>query len=97
MPDIGQNHEIWSESGPYGSVRADTLPESTPYGLGCLQNASSPPKSLRKSKIPGIPGFRDFCGFLLIIPYFPDLLAVHFLYSEGIQELGTIFTRLQTR
>ena len=34
MPDFGQNHEIWSESGPYGSVCADTHPFRIPYGLG---------------------------------------------------------------
>ena len=32
--------EIWSESGPYGSDRTHTPPESIPYGLGCLWNAS---------------------------------------------------------
>ena len=40
MPDFGQNHENWSESGPYGSVLAHTHPFRIPYGLGCLWDAS---------------------------------------------------------
>ena len=41
---INPNHGIWSKPGPYGSVRADTPPESIPYGLGCLLYASRLPK-----------------------------------------------------
>ena len=40
MPDFGQNHENWSESGPYGSVWDDTPPESIPRGLGSLWDTS---------------------------------------------------------
>jgi len=34
------NREHWSEPGPYGSVRADTPPESIPQSPGCIQNST---------------------------------------------------------
>ena len=69
MPDFGQNHENWSESGPYGSVWDDTPPESIPYGLRCLPYASGtskPHKNQKKLEIrenPGIPLFSPIPRF----------------------------------
>ena len=68
MPDLGQNHGIWSESGPYGSVRADTQPESIPYGLGCLWDASRPPKTTKKQKIKEIREIGENPGISLFSP-----------------------------
>ena len=51
-----QNHQKWTESGPYGSVWADTCAESIPRALGSLWDASRPLKRPQKSKNPGFGG-----------------------------------------
>ena len=63
MADFGQNHGIWSESGPYGSVLAHTHPFRIPYGLGCLWDASRPPKPPKNPKIKEIVEIREFPCF----------------------------------
>ena len=56
--NLDKNHEIWSESGPYGSVRAHIQPESIPQGLGSLWDTSRALTPLRKIQISGISGIR---------------------------------------
>ena len=68
--NLDKNHEIWSESGPYGSVRAHIQPESIPQGLGSLWDTSralKPPEKIKN------PGFRGLGEIPPIPPYFPGL------------------------
>ena len=51
-----QNHQKWTEPGPYGSVWADTCTESIPRALGSLWDASRALKRPQKSKNPGFGG-----------------------------------------
>ena len=59
MPDLAQNHEILSESGPYGSVWAHIQPESIPQGLGSLWDTSRALKPREKIKIVGFQGLGE--------------------------------------
>ena len=51
-----QNHQKWTEPGPYGSVWADTCTESIPRALGSLWDASRALKRPQKSPNPGFGG-----------------------------------------
>ena len=69
MPDLEENHEKWSESGPYGSVRADNLPESIPQGLGSLWDTSRTPKRQKSDKKLRFSGFRRISRYFPLFPY----------------------------
>ena len=51
-----QNHQQWTEPGPYGSVWADNCAELLPPALGGLWDASRIPKPSKNQKIPGFRG-----------------------------------------
>ena len=70
MPELDENHEHLSESGPYGSVRAHIQPESIPRGQGSLWDTSRALKPPGKIKIVGI---RRLAEIPPIRPYFPGL------------------------
>ena len=57
--DLDRYHEIWSASGPYGSVQAHILPEWIVQGLGSLWDTSRALKMLGKSKNRGIRGLEE--------------------------------------
>ena len=57
--EFGQNQEIWSESDPYGSVRAHIQPESIPQRLGSLWDASRALKPTGKFKNIGFRGLGE--------------------------------------
>ena len=64
-----QNHQKWTEPGPYGSVWADTCTESIPRALGSLWDASRPlerPQKTNKSQVLGFRGQGGGCP-----PIFP--------------------------
>ena len=72
--ESAKKHEIWSESGPYGSVWGDTQAEWILQGLGSLWDASRTLKPPGKSKNPGFRGFKEIP---LISPYYPGLGLWH--------------------
>ena len=66
--NLDKNHEIWSESGPYGPVWADIQPEWILQGLGSLWDA---PRALKPpGKITNLV-FRGLGEIPLISPYEP--------------------------
>ena len=79
--NLDRNHEIWSESGPYGSVQAHILPEWMVQGLGNIWDTSRALKTLGKSKNKGIRGLGEIPP---IFPYYPGLgVAIFFAPTAG--------------
>ena len=70
MSELDKNHENWSESGPYGSVWDNILPEWILQGLGSLWDTSRALKPPGKIKIVGI---RRLAEIRSIRPYFSGL------------------------
>ena len=73
------NHENGSETGPYGSVRADIHTECIPQALGSLWDASRASKCHWKIKNQGVPYFSNIFivfSYIFLLSLTSDMPAV---------------------
>ena len=90
--ESAQKHEIWPESGPYGSVWGDTKAEWILQGLGSLWDASrtlKPPGKIKNRQI------RELGEIPPISPYYPGLGLWHSLTAPAAGWPKAYYTSLK--